>query len=530
MAAKEIDPIILTFGGGQNSRRRPGDIDINECVDGSDNFDLDQQYLSLQKRKAFDLVATAPNSGEIRGYAQLIKRDGTVSTLIQAGGTVYQWDQVAAFTNVGSVSASAKLRGPREHNFTLDQYVIITDLEQQEVVKKWDGTTFSNLAHNLTGNFHARYCRVHKERAFYGNVKSQTTDLPHVLVGAKRGNAEVLSVADRPASTLSLEDPFFLVTPDLRPINGLESAFGAFIVSTKRGQLYQLSGSSAFDFEIRDFYPGSSVSGDEAMVNIGNDIALGLPARIESLSGTINFGDVESDDLTLPISPSVEDVTSWTLVYDRRGRKLYCFPDNQAACWVLFKPLLDSQKQWSPWAKWTTGHSSDFQPTCVMSLIHPDSGQDLVYFGDSMGRIFQLQGDSAKDGGTDNVTVSRTTGLIRGLPEGSVFDVEGWILYRKNVLTTVTLTFQFAGKGLFDKSLIIVLPASDNLAVYNGAGSGEAYYGGAYYYGSTFSDRLSIQNFGPPGLNSHFQIRIDVESQGDIDIQEIGLKFRTAKA
>lgn len=528
MAAQEIKPIILTFGGGLNTRRRPGDVDVNECVDGT-NFDLDQQYLSLQKRKAFDLSATAPNAGEIRGYAQLVKQDGTVSTLIQAGNTVYSWDHQSTFTSVGTVSASAKLRGPREHNFTLDQYVIITDLNRQEVVKKWDGTTFSSLAHNLTGNFYARYCRVHRERAFYGNVKSQSTELPHVIVGSKREDAEVLSVSDRPASTISLDDPFYLLTPDLRPINGLEEAFGSFLISTKRGRLYHLIGSSAFDFEIKEFYAGSSVSGDEAMVNIGNDIALGLPARIESLSGTVNFGDVESDDLTLPISPSIEDTTSWTLVYDRKLRKLYCFADNQAACWVLFKPLLDSQKEWSPWAKWTTGHSSDFQPTCVMALIDPTSGQDLVYFGDSMGRIFQFNGTGAQDGGTDNVTVSRTTGLIRGLPEGVLFDVDGWITYRKNVAATVTLTFQFAGKGLFDKSLVITLPASDNLAVYNGTGNAAAYYGGSNYYGTTFSDRLSIQDFGPPGLNSHFQIKVDVESQGDIDIQEIGIKFRTAK-
>lgn len=528
MAAQEIQPIILTFGGGLNTRRRPGDVDINECVEGV-NFDLDQQYLSLQKRKAFDLVATAPNAGEIRGYAQLIKRDNTVSTLIQAGSTVYSWDHGSTFTNVGTVSASAKLRGGRDQNFTLDQYVIITDLEQEEVVKKWDGTTFASLAHNLTGNFYARYCRVHRERAFYGNCKSQSTDLPHVLVGSMLSDAETLSVSDRPASTLSLADPFFLVTPDLRPINALENAFGTFLISTQRGQLYHITGSSAYDFDIKDFYAGSAVAGAEAMVNIGNDIALGLPARIESLSGTINFGDVESDDLTLPVTPSVEGATSWTFCYDRKQRKLYCFPDNQSAVWVLFKPLLDSQKQWSPWAKWTTGHSSDFQPTCVMPLIDQTSGQDLVYFGDSLGRIYQMQGSGAKDGGTDTVTVSRTTGLIRGFPEGDLFDVEGWITYRKNVAAVVTLTFFFAGGGSFDKSLTIALPASDNLAVYDGTGSAAAYYGGADYYGSAFSDRISRQGFGPPGLNAHLQVKIDVESEGDIDIQEIVLKFRTAK-
>src|SRR3990167_2370682 len=140
----------------------------------------------------------------------------------------------------------------------------------------------------------------------------------------------------------------------------------------------------------------------------------------------------------------------------------------------------------------------------------------------------QFEGTGAQDGGTDTVTVSRTTGLIRGLPEGNVFDVEGWILYRKNVAATVTLTFQFAGAAAFDKSVTITLPASDNLAVYNGTGSAAAYYGGTSYYGSTFSDRLARQTYGPPGLEAHFQLKIDVESEGDIDIQEVGFTFRTA--
>jgi hypothetical protein len=529
MPQQESEPIILSFGGGLNTRRRPHDIDINECVDG-ENFDLDPQLFALTKRKSFDLAATAPNAGSIDGYAQLVKRDGTITTLIQAGTNVYQWDHSSTFTLKGTVAAGTKMRGGVDQNFTLDEIVIITDIALAEKVKTWDGTTFADLAHNLTGTFSAKYCRVHQERAFYANVKNAATLLPHILVGSQRSDADRLSVTDRPASVLVLTDPFFLVTPDLRPINGLELAFGNMLLSTARGRLFRLSGSSAFDFAVEEFHAGSAVSGDEAMISVGNDVALGNPHHIDSLSGTINFGDVESDDLSLPISNRVERVTEWTLTYDHKSKRLYCFPDGQSAVYVMHKKLIDSKSTLSPWSKWTTGHSIAFQPTTAFPLIDPTTKESRMFMGDSSGRIFIMDGDGAKDGGTTDLTASRTSGLIRGIPDGDVFDVEGWISYRKQFVTTVTLTFLFAGEGIFDKSLTITLPAGDIIPIYNGSGTNAAYYNTDIYHGVSFSDRISRQRFTPPGLNAWFQVKVEISSQGDVEIDEIGFRFRTAKA
>lgn len=531
--AKVPEPIILTFGGGINSRRRPSDVDVNECVDGT-NFDLDPELLSYHKRAAFDLIATAPNGGEIRGFGQRIARDGSVSTIIQAGSVVYSWDHSTTFATVGVVSGTARLRGGQDQNFTLDQKSIVTDLEKVETVKTWDGTTFSEFSHNLTATaFYAKYCRVHRERAIFANVYSGS-DLPHMIVVSQLSNSGTLTVSDRPATTTSRSDPVYMLTPDLRPINGLENGFGNFIVSSQRGKLYQVTGADAFDFDIKDFYQGSAVSGKEAMANVGNDIALGCAGRIESLSGTINYGDVESDDLSLPIANVVDTVTEWTLGYDRRKRILFCFPQDRSAVYVFYKKLVDAGAKWSPWAKWTTGHTINFQPSTVMPMIHPTTKEDLVYMGDSSGRIFLLNGTGGSDGGTDSVTASRLTGLLRGLPEGSVFDIEGYILYRKQFAAVVTLTFEFAGEAIFDKSLTITLPAGDTIDVYNGSGANARYFNAADgsdyvgYYGKQFSDRIHRQRFGPSGLNAHFQLRIDVDSEGPVDLQEIGLSLRTA--
>jgi hypothetical protein len=529
----EVEPIVITFGGGLSTRKRPADIDVNECVAG-DNFDLDPQVLAMQKRAAFDLVDTAPNVGEIRGYAQNIRQDSSVTTLIQAGGNVYQWDHAGTFTLVGTTPSSSKLRGPREHNFTLGQYTIITDLNQQDVVKTWDGFTYQTLPHNLTGTFQARYCRVANERAFYGNVKNASSDIPHMLVGSERGDASILSVNDRPASTLSQTDPFFLFSPDLRPINGFTEAFGLFVLSTKRGRLYELAGSSAFDFEIIALYDGSAVSGDEAIVNIGNDVALGLPSRIESLSGTEKFGDIGADDLSLPIANLIQNTASWSLAYDRKRRILYCFPDNQSAVYVYNKRVVDSEikgrdgEPLSPWAKWTTGLTVNLQPSCVMPLIHPSTFEEVVYFGDANGRIYQFYGTGGTDGGTETFSASRTTKMFRGIPDGKVFEVEGFISYRKQFPATVTLTFLFAGDNVFDKSLTIKLPAGDGIAVYNGTGNFAAYYNAGAFYGRSFSERVTRQKFGPPGLEGWVQVKIDVTSEGDVDVQELFLKFKTS--
>lgn len=533
MPQAKIDPIILTFGGGLSTRRRPFDIDVNECTDG-ENFDLDPQMLAMTKRSALDHVATAPNVGEIRGWAQNIRQDGSITTLIQAGGNVYAWDHATTFTLVGTTPANAKLRGPREQNFTLDQYVIITDLNLVDVVKIWDGSTLQTLPHNLTGTFHARYCRVTNERALYGNVKNAATELPHIIVGSERGDAAVLTVNDRPSTVSILTDPFFIPTPDLKTINGLGEAFGVFIISTRRGRLFELIGSSAFDFDMVPLYDGSSVSGEEAIVNIGNDVALGLPSRIESLRGTIEFGDIASDDLSLPIANRIENASAWTMAYDRKRRLLYCFPDTQSAVWVYNKRVVDSGLSApdgtpvSPWAKWTTGLPINMQPSCVMPLIHPTTGEELVYMGDNVGRLYQFYGTGGLDGGTDEYSAYRTSKIIRGLPEGKVFDLQGWILYRRQFATTVTLTFHYAGEGIFDKDVVVHLPAGDSIAIYNGTGDNAAYYNGSGFYGKSFSERINRQKFNPPGLNAFFQVTITVESQGDVDIQEVGVSFTTA--
>ena len=520
--AEWTDPVVITFGGGINSRRRVSDIDLNECTDG-ENFDLDPLFLSLQARKPFDKVATATNAGSIDGFAQLVDQSGTTSTLIQAGTDVYEWNLASTFTSRGTVAAGTKLRGWRDHNFTSSQIVIITDINKNEVVKTWDGATFSTLAHNLGGSFYAKYCRVYRERAFYANVTSGTST-PHLMLGSKIGDYTNLTVTNRPTSSIGFDAAFYLPIPDLRPINGLAQAFGEFILSTAKGRLHRLKGVNSFNFDLEEFHSGSGASGDEGVMEIGNDVLLGLPGRIETLSGIVSYGDVEVDDASLLIWPNVKTVEKWRIVYDQLSQRVYCFPDSKSLVWVLHKSLIGGAV--SPWSKWTTGHAVDFQPTTVWSMLD-SAGLPAVYMGDGSGNIYKFDGTGTKDGGTGGVTISRTSRLFT-LPPANVFDVEGWINYRKRVAATVTLTFLFSGTTIFDEPVTIYLPATT---------SGAAYYGGGYFYstpgtvyGSSFTGRISRQAFGPvSGHDSFVQVQIDVSASGPVEIEELGLRFRVAE-
>src|SRR5215469_7674747 len=89
--------VILKFGGGLHTRASPDEIDGHEAAGGT-NFELDIQNRNLRSRPPFDLIGTVANAQPVKGGASLLKTDGTVTTLIQAGNTVYQWNGGNSFT------------------------------------------------------------------------------------------------------------------------------------------------------------------------------------------------------------------------------------------------------------------------------------------------------------------------------------------------------------------------------------------------------------------------------------------------
>jgi hypothetical protein len=522
---------VLRFGGGQNSRSSEDQIDPLECT-GGQNYILDPGNGEFRPRGPFDLIGTVPNGAEIRGFVTLQKSDGTVTMLVQAGAVVYSWDGASTFTVVGTVNQLAKLRGPREANWALDDKVIVSDINLQEELHEWDGTTFQQVAFiesdgsTSFGTFRARYCIVENERAFYANIYDNGASFPHLLVSSQRGDYTVVAAsgmpdADRPSSSHGDEDPWFLPVPQLKPINGLAFAFGLLAISQSNGAFERLSGSTAKDFSLTKLHDGSGASGFESVVATSNDIVYGAPGRIESLESTDKFGDVEFDDLSFKIKTDIEDYTGWMLVYNPRQKRIYCFPEDQQEVWVLHIDFIGTDL--SPWAKWTTRHALSFLPSAVMVCRDPSDGLEYTFMGDSQGNLYRLEGTGANgDGGTDPVEVERTSKLFSAGLDTKAFHIDGWLQQRKlETSSTVTLRFLFSGEHPHDVEKRIVTSA----VVFDTPYGGAVYYGGNFYYGPKQLNRLVRKLFGVPGLANQFQVEVSVEGQDQFAITEIGLRY-----
>lgn len=523
---------IIRFGGGINSRASEDQIDPRECTDG-ENFVLDPGNGEFQRRDPFDLIGTVPNAAEIRGFATLTKTDGTVSMLVQAGAEVYEWDGATTFTDVGTVTATARLRGPIEANWALDDKVLITDLELDEEVHEWDGTTFQQVAFlqsdgsTAFGTFRAKYCIVDNERAFFGNFHDGANDFPHLLVASQRGDYTIVSASDRPSSGLGEDAPWFLPTPQLKPINGLAQVFNILAISQENGAFEKLTGSNSQDFALDRFFRGSGAVGDEAVVATSNDAIYGARGRIESLSAVEKFGDVEVDDLTFPIEPEVGSFTDWTLVYNPRVKRVYCFPDiaNQSEVWVLHTEFIGSGL--SPWSKWTTLHSLDFSPTAVMVCRDPSDGLEYTFMGDASGNLYRLEGSDADgDGGTAEIIAFRKSGLISANLDAKVFHINGWLQHRKRLSNNAIMAFTFAGENVFEVQKTIALSqlSTLNITVYGG----DVFYSGDFFYGPSQENRLVRRLFGVPGSSNQFQVEVSVQGTNEFSITEIGLRYDEA--
>jgi hypothetical protein len=528
---KKIGPdevnVEINFGGGLHTRASADDVDPREATDGN-NFLLDLENRDLRPRPPFDLIGTVPNAAEIRGGGSLLKSDGTISTIIQAGNTIYEWDGLTTFTSKGTVNASSKMRGHwRSHNWTLDDELILTDLNLADTVKKWNGTTFSNVTFTnqiggAFGAFYAKYLNVTNERAVFANVKDPGGASPHMIVGSLQSDYTKITVVNKPSSALSEEDPFFLLTPDLKPINGHVEAFGTAIVSSERGQLFNLSGASAKDFAFEPFYPGSAAMGDEALAYIGNDVVYGRQGRLESVTDTNKFGDSANDDLTKMVADQISGFSGWRSVYNSRLNRVYFQPTGESELWVLDTALRGGQV--SPWARWTTSHPLAFQPTFMMSMLDPNDGLEYVFMGDASGNFYRLEGSgTAGDGGTNNIAVEFLTKIFTGKLDAQLNDLEGYIRFHKDQATTVELVFEYAGEEIFNKSTTIDLPAVTGASYYGGG----AYYGGSFYYGSV-SGRLSRRKFHPPGQANEFQLRVKIEGTTPFSISSVGIRAKQA--
>lgn len=502
------------FGLNENDDATPQD-----AYTGSYNFELELNKTEFTPRAPLDLVATADNAADIRGLMQFVKRDNSATTLVQSGDIVYSYDG-SSFTTVGASHASSRLRGT---TWSLDDYMIVTDLEKQTEIRQWNGSTFSTQGTGLTNPF-AKYAAVFNNRVWLFNLTESGTDLSHMIVASAFEDPTDFTTALRSgdSSFVTGNEAFYLLAPDLKPINGVAVFRNQLIISTEEGQLYRIAGNDSSDYSITSFYSGSAALGDEALANIGNDVTfMKRGGVIESLVATDTYGDVGADDLSRWIPDTVKDLTSAKTVYDQSNQKVYYFVAGK--CLVMFKDILPTGR--SPWSVYRTALDNNFNASSAIYLRRPGATTYSVYWGDSSGNIYDMNGvGESGDGGTDEIFSIRKTYYLDSDELGVDYrngPLFGRINYVRIKEVEAVLTFEWGDDYHAPTSTIILKGAPDgDTGNYYGQNK---YYGGTHYYGEgfTFVNRVSSRGFSPTGRGPGFSFSIEVSSDKKFRILEV---------
>jgi hypothetical protein len=365
------------------------------------------------------------------------------------------------------------------------------------------------------------------------NVKT-TTDTPHMIVASAFENPESYSTSVRGSvNAVSAAPAFYLLSPDLRPINGLTVFQDQLIISTEGGRLFKLQGSSPTDYLFVDFYTGSAAVGDESLVNIGNDVIyMKDGGNIDLLSSTEKFGDVSADDLSRWIPITTGGLTDSITVYDQVRQKVLFFVDGKVL--VLFKDLIGAEL--SPWSVYKTSEAFAMNTNAAIYMRRPGEQTYTVYFGDEVGRVFDLNGSAGGgDAGSEEVAVQRKTRYINDGEGGDRFGrnaldlkrqiLRGEVVYRR-VATACDVTISFDwGDEYNESSSTVTLKGAPT-------GSSGVYYSGSNYYsgtgsyyssGSAFANKISTQTFSPTGKGPGCFVRVSLETETDFQIDHIKL-------
>ena len=253
------------------------------------------------------------------------------------------------------------------------------------------------------------------------------------------------------------------------------------------------------------------------MANIGNDVVfMRRGGVIESLGATDRFGDVSTDDLSIYIRNTTEELTGGIFVYDQTRQRVYCFTNNRVL--ALNKNMMGTGL--SPWSVYRTNHTSDFNVLAATYIRDPDGTDYHVYFGDDAGNIYHLDGSGNGDAGTTDVPVYRRSKEIPIL-DSSLQSVTGRLYYKRVADVSVTMTFEWTDDYSRTTNTIPLAgpPTSDNAAYWGG----ESYWSGAFYWnaGFEFTKRISSKGFSPVGIGPSIYIELYAETDQQFDILRV---------
>ena len=529
--------LILTFPQGLNETvtPRPG-----ECTEGY-NFDLQAFRSSLNSRAPFDLMGTAPNAGAITSFLQLVKRDNTETTLVVAGSTAYQWDGSSSFTSRKTgLTVDALLRGSY---WSLGDYLVITDLNLGNVVSTWDGTSWATMAHTgIVGNLFAKYAIVWLSRVWLFNITVGTTAFPHMMLACKFEDPTNWDSSTRGGPTTvgggsfstGLE-AFFLLMPDLKPINGVCLFQNQIVISTEKGRMWSLTGTSASDFQVVDFKDTDPATGTDCVVSMGNDIVYPRQGQaIQLLYATLNYGNVLGAGLAHWIPNTLSNVTEFNkIVYDLTNQRVLFFVNGKVL--VLYKDILAQDRGAildgpSPWSAYVTQDSASFNTSDAAYMLRPGSSVYSVFFGDDSGRVFDLYGlniDGDANSSSTPVPLyrkSRHIGVEVLNPWPYIEEnITGHVRYRRIAQTSLTISLDWDDEYNTTQNILTLKgPPANDPAPYFG---GEFYFGGSSFFNQGFSAtrRMASMNLDPAGKGPGFFISVSANCGPPIQVDQIEL-------
>ena len=529
--------LILTFPYGLNENIT---TQAGECTAGY-NFDLAAFRTSLNNRLPFDLKGTATNAGKVTSFMQLVKRDNTETTLVCAGSVVYKWDGGSTYTSESTgLTTDALLR---DTYWSLGDYLVITDLNLNNVVSTWDGTTYAAMTHTgIVGNLYAKFAIVKDDRVWLFNIKIGTTSYPDMILACKFEDPTNWDSSTRGGPTTvgggsfstGLE-AFYLKVPDLKPINGVTVFQNVVVFSTDKGRMWQLSGSSAKDYQVLEFYDTAPAIGVNVVQSIGNDVL--FPRQGNSLTllyTTQAFGNALQSNVGHWIPTQLSNVTQFNeIVYDISNQRVIIFVNGKAL--VLYKDLLAQDRGAlmagpSPWSVYSTQDTSSFNTSAAKYMLRPGTSIYSVFFGDSTGRCFDLYGSNTSgDAGSTSTPVqtsrtSRHIGVEVLNPWPYIEEnITGHVRYRR--LVQIGLTVQFDWDDEYTSTvnnLTLKGPQANDSAPYFG---GSVYFGGAYYFNAGFSaaNFPSSMNIDPAGKGPGFYITLSATAAEPWQVDQLEL-------
>ncbi len=377
-------------------------------------------------------------------------------------------------------------------------------------------------------NFFSKYSVEHQGRMWFFNITTDLDENSHMIAASAFENPLSMdtTLRSKDSGFLTGNEAFFMLTPDLKSINGATVFMDKLIISTEKGQLFELSGFDSKTYQWDEFYQGSAATGTESIQNIGNDVIfMREGGNIELLSATRNFGDVRGDDISRWIPDTVQDLSESQIIYDKTLQKVLFFVQDK--CLVLFKDKLSAGSE-SPWSIYETELPFNLNINAAKYMRRPSENSWSVYIGDSSGNIYDLNGAGFGDSGNTNIKTNRKTQLIDFSAEEGLNTITemllGRVQYRRVGECEITFDFDWSNEYNIS-SVSFNLDGAPPGSQGNFFG-GNNYFGGDNYFnqGSSFIDKVGSKNFSPTGKGESFFMNISLDTSVRFKVDNVRLE------